>query len=319
MEYLIVALFRNEQNNLNIKGVKMKTNIILPYRPLTRGNRTAPDGDIYQAPDGRWLDTRDGQYKYSGETRGEKEKDDLIESIKYLNDHCYYKHIIIVIMDRDVYPNDTYLKEFDNVKILKTSYIHTGEKDGLTISNCRMNTALFLGIHSIPDEEWLCFAYLSDTVCIKNWDKPIIDAIKEYGDEYVYVPMFVEVYGGLPEATPDRIWNEWRKNICCHALRMPLPEKGYFTEKDMDDYIKIANEAKKGIIIERPGDRLYGIWASMFMKAKYAKKAMRMIAPKLEPPYDLDFDNRLWTECDLLKVIITNSFLFHCTAPFRNK
>ncbi len=294
----------------------MKINVIIPYRPLSRGSLSCPPKDIYQLPDGRWLDD-DGEYRYGGHHRY-GHIDELDRAIRFLNKNSYYRHNIIVAIDNDVHPNDKFLKEFDNVSVLKAKYIHKGEERLGSVY--RENAAFKEAIESIPDEEWLCYSYISDLICCKDWDKPVIDTIKQYGEKYVYVPMFTEVRAGTgsvtvseTETTPEKIWDEWRRTVCCHALTMPIPKKGYFTENDINNYIEIANRVNKGIITEKPGERIYGYYASLFMKAKYGKIAMRVMGPG----FDLDFDNRLYSECNLMKKVITNSFVFHPFCEFK--
>jgi hypothetical protein len=305
--------------NRILEEFKMIVNILIPYRPLSHGGLQTPATELRQLPDGRWNDI-DGEYRYGREHRYAKEDEPAI-AIKFLNKNSQFKHHIIVIIDNDVYPNDTFLKEYDNVTVLKSKYVPTGDLSTLAVS--RLNAALVEGINSVPDDDWLCYSYISDLICGKDWDKYVIEAIRQYGDNYVYVPMFTEARGGYSgqmvlrgvDPTPELVWNEWRKTICCHALTMPEPAKGYFTEEDIDYFIQRANEAGKGIIIERPGDRIYGYYAVMFMKAKHAKKAMRMIGPG----FDTDFDNRLYSVCNLMKVVVTNSFVFHPFCEFKSE
>lgn len=323
----------------------MKIYILIPYRPLSQGGLTTPEGDIHQLPDGRWIDSRDGKYRYGGAWRRHDKRaitgvddqidsqspypndknDELLRAIRFINKNSYFKHEIVVIMDSNVYPNDAYLKEFDNVTILKSSYID--EDPSLFKTNLglavikRVNAAHMHGIVNIADDEWICYSYISDLICSKNWDKPIVDAIQKYGENYVYVPMFTEVrqsYNNVPltgvDMTPGRIWEEWRRTVCCHSLTMAMPERGYFVEQDMDDFIRISEQYQKPkVIIERPGDRIYGYYAVMFMKAKYAKKAIRMDGPA----FDLAFDNRLYAECNLMKIVVTDSYVFHPFGEFK--
>lgn len=325
----------------------MKAYILIPYRPLSQGGLQTPEGDIYQLPDGRWIDGRDGKYRYGGAWRRHDkqaiigtddpidqsqslchindENDELLRAIRFINKNSYFRHEIVVIIDSDVYPNNTYLKEFDNVTILKSLYINEDPNlfkidPGLAVIK-RVNAAHMHGIVNIADHEWICYSYISDLICSKNWDKPIDDAIQKYGEDYVYTPMFTEVrkgYNNVPltgvDLTPERIWEEWRRTVCCHSLTMPMPERGYFTESDIDDFIIISEKYKKPkVIIERPGDRVYGYYATMFMKAKCAKKAIRMDGPA----FDLAFDHRLYTECNLMKAVVTDSYVFHPFCTFR--
>ena len=315
----------------------MKINIIIAYRPFSSSidsnlmsSRSLLTGST-QLPDGRW-NYIDGQYRYGSIRRpgGEEyEKDELVRAIKFLNNNSHFKRNITVVIDPDIYPYDNYLKEFDNVTILKSGKYKPGEKikdiEFLNLgpltntSDIRYNIALAEGINSVPNDEWLCYAYRSDLICGKYWDRYIVEAIQKYGENCVYVPMFTEVrpnYNNIPltgiEPTSQLIWEEWRKKMCCHALIMPMPSKGYFTEEDMDYYIKTANGAGKIEIIENPGDRIYGNWTTMVIKAKYAKKAF-----KIEQTFDLRFDDRLRDELHMKKVVVARSFVFHPYCPFK--
>ncbi len=299
----------------------MKLNIIIPYRPLSHGASNTPLGELYQLPDGRWgqKNDRHEEYQISGIHRYDK-TDELIRAIEFINKNSYYKHNIIIGVDNDVYPNEDYFKKFDNVRIFKARYVYNG--DLKVIYFYRQNAVHKETIDSIPDDEWICYSFIADLICSKHWDKPIDDAIQQYGDNFVYVPMFAEVRGGMgnkivreSEISPGNIWDTWRRDICCHALTMPIPDKGYFIEEDMDNYIKVANAANKGIITEKPGDRIYGYYATMIMKARYGKRAMRLIGPG----FDTDFDNRLYSECNLLKKVITNSIVFHPFCEFKEQ
>ncbi len=294
----------------------IKINILVTYRPLCTGAMHSVIGPINQLPDGRW---KSETICAKGNRYGIDE-DELIRAIKFLNKNSYYKHNITVIIDEDVYPNDTYLKEFENVKIIKSGYVHYGPLETLAVTQA--NGADVAGINSIPDEEWLCYAYQSDLICAKDWDRPIIDSINKLGENYVYVPMFTEVRGGIAnrsvlgiEPTPELIWDKWRKIISCHALTMPYPREGpFFNEEDMDKFINIANSGgMPPEIIEKPGDRIYGYYALLIMKAKYAKNAIRIIGPG----FDTDFDARLYSICNLMKAVITRSFVFHPFCEFR--
>lgn len=314
----------------------MKINIVVAFRPLSRGGTSSPVKEMRQLHDGRWNDD-DGSYKYSGAYRpdgGGIDKDDLIRGIKFLNKNSYFKHNIIVAIDNDVYPNENFLKEFDNVTVSKVPCVYKiGDKIGGVIEctdsaegimSHRYCVAVAEALSKIPDDEWFCWAYLSDLIPCKNWDKYIGEAMDQYGDNFVYVPMFVEVRESAPdtrggtytlkgmEPSPDLIWNEWRDRISCHNLVMPVPEVGYFTEDDMEHYIKIANDAGKDVILENPGDRIYGIYAVMTMKAGIAKKVL-----KVESNFDIRFDDKLRDVLHLMKVVCTRSFVFHPFVPFK--
>ncbi|MBU0778347.1 hypothetical protein KKF82_08830 [Patescibacteria group bacterium] len=270
-----------------------------------------------QLPDGRWSD-EDEQYRFAGHHRWDGD-DELIRAIHFLNNNSANKHNIVVSIDSDIYPNEKFLKEFDNVIVVKSSYI---SKDENYQPFFRISHAVLAGINAVPDEEWVCHGYLADLICGKNWDKPIIDAIKDHGEKYIYSPQFVEVRNGYGNVTMkgidptwDLIWNEWRNTCSWNALMMPIPSKGYFTEEDIDYYIKRATEKDPNFPLETPGVRKYCTYLCLVMKAKYAKAAFRPIGPGC----DIDFDNRLHTVCGLVKKPITNSFLFHPYSDFRWK
>jgi hypothetical protein len=257
--------------------------------------------------------------------RYQQNQDDLIRAISYLNKNSITSHNITAITDEDVFPHKDYLKQFNNAKIIKSGYIHPIGSPFLTVT--KLNAASLKGLENIPDEEWICYGYISDLVAGKDWDKYIMEAIHQHGDNNVYVPMFTEIRDGIAnrsvagiKPTPSLIWDEWRRTICCHALTMPVPRReqndniGFFTEEDMNNYIEISNSANKPpVIFENPGDRVYGYYAPLILKAKHARKALRLFGNG----FDLDFDNRLFTECKLKKAVVTRSFVFHPFCPFK--
>lgn len=295
----------------------MKIYIIIVYRPLSSGSLRTPSGELRQLSDGRWQDA-EGKCRYAGETRFGGD-DELKRAIRFINKNSHYRHHIVVIIDNDVYPNSTWLNEFDNVHILKSPYIP--EKQISALPLYRLNHAHIHGINNIANHEWLCYCYNSDLICGKDWDKYIVEAIQKYGENFVYVPMFTEVRPGYNiisltglQPTPQLVWEEWRKKICCHALTMPEPSYRYFTEADMDNFIRIADQyPKPKVITEKPGLRNYGYYNVMFMQARYAKKAIRLLGPG----FDTDFDNRLYSECNLMKNVVTNSYVFHPFCKFK--
>lgn len=292
----------------------MKFNIIIPYRPLSRGFMQTTVKENRQLSDGRWSD-EDGQYRFAGHYRWGGD-DELRRAVYFLNKNSTYKHEIVVGIDSDVYPNENFMKEFDNVKVVKSDYVCKEEKG---VPFYRAHASIMAALATVPDEEWICHSYLADLICGKNWDKPIVDAIKTHGEKYVYAPQFVEIrpgYGNVTlkgiDPTWELIWVEWRKTCSWHALMMPEPSKGYCTEENLDYYIKRATEANPNFPEEKPGDRLYGTYICLVMKAKYAKAATKFIGSG----QDLDFDNRLYSVCRLMKMPITNSFIFHPYQEF---
>lgn len=295
----------------------MKLNIVIPYRPLSVGSRVNPLHAIHQLPDGKWAPSRKEKY-FSEPQYGRK---DLYRAIHYLNKNSAFKHNIIVVIDEDVYPNPDWLSEYDNVRWMKTDYVvdHDAFENAGCIPMCRMASADKAGIESVPDDEWIVYAFIEDLIVGKNWDIPIMEAIIEHGDQYVYVPMFVESHGGIHgykargmEATPELIWDIWRKIQCCHCLLLPEPECGYVAEEDFDKWMEIARRGSvPKHIIEPCGVRQYGYYAVMVMKAKIAKE----IGIKISNGFDVDFDGRLYVQGGYMKVVCTNSFVLH---PYDN-
>lgn len=292
----------------------MKFNIIVPYRPLSKGFMQPVNKETNQLPDGKWLD-EDGIYKYGGHHRWGGD-DELIRAIEFLNKNSVEKHNIIVAIDNDVHQNDAFLKQYDNVMVVKSDYIC---KEKVREAFFRINAAIIAGLNIVPDDEWACCFYVADTICGKMWDKPIIDSINRYGDNYVHAPMFVEIRSGYGshdlkgiKVTPELIWKKWHDEISWNALMMPEPDKGYCTEEDLDDYIKVATSIEPDYPQEPCGARVYGTYLNLVVKAKYAKSAAVMVGPG----YDLQFDDRLWTVFKLMKIPVTKSFLFHPYQPF---
>lgn len=290
--------------------------LIVPHRPLTRGHLTSGREPTRQLPDGRWQEGEDNPVSENNY------REDIHRGIYFLEKNSVYNHKILVAIDSDVYPQDWWLKEYDNVNILKSNFTLSGNEEG-PYPYFRLCEAYIAAIESLPDDEWICYGYTSDLVCSKEWDKHIVQAIEQGGDDKVYVPMFIETRGGGgveccaniegAEITAERIWDHWRRHICCHALTYPTPTKGYITEEDFDNYIEIANQAGKGNIIERCGERAYGYYDVMIMKNRYAKSALYYIRGK-GFGFDLEFDNALG-RAGLLKVVVTKSFVLHPWVP----
>ena len=292
----------------------MQFHILVPYRPLCQGGRASPAREMHQLPDGRWMDDHDNILTDDSN----RKRVSLRLTLDALARNSFYQHKIKVIIDHDIFPNANFLKEHKNVEILKSEYVPPEDADRSGVGKWwyRLPAADKVGIDSVPDEEWLCYSYVADLICCKNWDKLIADAIEKFGENYIYVPMFVELKGGSGQApygilgmepTPKKIWKEWRKSICCHGLTMPDPGKGYILESDFDHYIEIANKANMNIITESCGQRTYGYYNILVMKAKFAKSVGIMIGPG----FDINFDDRLRDIGHFRKMVITNSFILH--------
>jgi len=292
----------------------MDYTIIMPHRPLSPGHLSTGEGPLNQLPDGQWQEGNKDpvpEYYY---------REDIYRALNFLRKNSTHKYRVLVAMDSDVYPQDWWLKEYEEVSIFKASYQPRGNEYPLPYH--RLAASYKESIDSLPDEEWICYAWTSDLIPSKKFDKYIVEAISQYGDGYVYVPMFVETRsgGGQPpyqsiwdmQATPELIWGEWRKYLCCHALTMAEPSSRVITEEDFDKYIEIANEANLANIVEPCGQREYGYYACMVMKAKYAKEA----GFKLGFGFDLEFDNALGA-MGLQKVVVTKSFVLHPWVNFK--
>ena len=190
-----------------------------------------------------------------------------------------------------------------------------------------MNSTERDAILSLPDDGYVCHAFIADLICSKNWDSYIDQAFKKHGDDITCVPMWVEprgieagmsgVIGKAAEEesksflpiTADKIWNNWRK-LVCHALSIPSPtDNDFISEEYFDDYISISNSkpmGDDGIIIEGCGDRIYGYWAPLISKNHRFKKVIRENDLDIGPGWDLDFESLLGT-----KAVITKSFVLH--------
>jgi len=300
----------------------MRWNIVIPYRPLTEGNRNNPLCKISQLSDGRW----DSEIKYYNWLKPEFENDELHRAIYYINKNSVFKHNIIVAIDSDIYPNDTWLKEYDNVKWIKSEWVVPPEMwaapDKSCISLSRMAAADEAGIFSVADDEWVVYAFIEDAIPCKQWDMPIVDAIMKYDDEYIYVPNFVECHSGIHslggtlihgQETPELIWDTWRKNQCCNALVMPTREgRTWINEQDFDDYIKVANSERPDYFVELAGVRQNVYYAFFVMKAGLAKR----VGFHKQHCFDLLFDAELG-QLGVMKMGITDSYVLHPYYEFR--
>ena len=269
----------------------------MSYRPTGRDPKTKHLSNFRQNDEGIWRHD-DGIIEKSFSKIG------IDTTLDFINKNSFFNHAIKIGIDYDVYPNSSYFKKYANIEFIKIDKVDTD------ISLVRMAAAYSAGIMSVPDEEWLCFGYLSDAICCKNWDRYIADAINKYGEKCAYVPMWIEIKN-LPEhadeATPDLIWNKWRKEICCHALTMPLPRKGFIEAEDLEKFAETARVGKRGLVVEPCGKREYGYYAVTILKAKYAKK----IGIRQNARFDTDFDNRLWSNLRFNKIVVTDSCVFH--------
>ena len=293
----------------------MQVNIIIPYRPLSTGGRVNPRQALHQNNDGLWEIESTAMVKAG--------RQDLYRAIHLLNKHSVQKHKIIIVIDYNVFPKDGWLKEYDNVKVIKSNYVYDKVGENQCVEPlCYMAAADNTGINSVSDDEWICYSFVEDLVPCEKWDEPILREIEKYGDKYVYVPMFVEAHGGLSpqyqikgiQPTPGLIWDTWRRTQSCHSLAMPMPaDRDYITLDDFEEYVRIAKSDRPAVVVEQCGARTWGYYNVIFMKAKIAKS----VPIKIEFGFDLDFDNRLYSEAGCMKVVVTDSFVLHTMHEIR--
>lgn len=335
-----------------------KINLIMPHRPLTISRIMSPTCKIVQQEDGSWVADDNVMRAMYKTVEGKIDKpeypksyDDvhsmgdvaykgrrkIQDTIRMLNKNSFFKYDIVVTMDSDVFPNSTFLREFSNVKIFKSSYVSSipSTDTGFHYSSAwwRINHAFHDAINNIPDNEWIGFAFPDDFLCTKNWDKRIIETIESEGDKQVYCPFLVES-GPNPAHVPslvvnsdwnityENIWKEWRK-LGRTCLIQPPPKRGYLNYEDLEEFQKIAKYPPQpsehgaietnGNIKEPCGYRIYGSFAPLFLKSQYAKYAISKSL--IGPGWDFIFDNVLG-ELQLTKVVVGSSFVFHPSMEY---
>ena len=294
----------------------MKMTIIMPYRPC-RGGMNSVYGDLIQQENGDW-------HNSNGDCMNGR--DNLINiprrAIEFLRKNSRFKHDIVVAIDSDMKPHESWLKEYDNVRIFQSKYVCPEPSHHAWFRLVATQRDAML---SLPDDEIVCYGYIADLVCSKNWDLYIDEAYKEYGDDKTYVPMFVEarsprgamsaVIGEaaksevveLGQVTHEKIWTKWRE-LCMHALTIPpQTDHDYMTEEYFDEWIKIAVSVPiglNGVILEKCGTRRYGYWLPLISKNNRLKQALAGL--KIGPGWDLVFEAHLG-----IKAVIAKSFVLH--------
>lgn len=286
----------------------MKFEIIMPYRPYCHGDLSSPGGDLVQLEDDSWRNDAGIIFKEGLEY--EKHRVSIRQAIEALNRNSFYKHHIIVAMDADVYPNKSFLKKFENVSIIKAEVKVSQKQYGL-----RLPFACKAAYDSLSGEGFLCHTYIADTICSKDWDKHIVEAIDRFGEDKVYVPIWVEGSHGTfqelvgIELTPDFIWKECVKKIASGAFFFPDPRRDYIQEEDFEHYIEVMKRGNRDCIIENCGGRIFGWLVCLCMKISYAKQVKLDIADGVHS-IDTAFDGELG-KLGLKKVVVTNSFIWH--------
>ena len=304
----------------------MQLTIAIPFRP-SYGGLTSPNSPLRQREDLHWVYTKDGEEHIWGR----HPNDDLYRCLKSLQKNSFYKHDIVVVIDSDLSLNEEKIKEFgDNIRIFRAdnSDCHSGQ--------AKQITALNQLAESMDDNDMLGQCFIADCVASKNWDISLIKLIERFGDNHVYVPMFVEarteksraninLYSisspeqeknrisfddevkSMSQQTTDNIWNKWRKTICCHSLTIrPIEGRYYFTEKDMDDFVVTAKGFNKEYIEEPLGSRDYGYWSPLCAKSIKFKQTFKNMP--MSTGWDLYLDNNIPVKS---KIVDTKSFVFH--------
>lgn len=277
----------------------MKMTIVVPYRPSRGGMDAAPytEGQTFkQNPDGTWPWTRG----------------DIIDrTIHILRKNSVWKHDIVIAIDADMEYNKDWLKQYEGVSIFKTDY---KSPVGKGASICRLNATVRDAVLSLPDDAFVCYSYISDLICGKNWDLYIDKAWQQFGDDKVYAPMWVEPKKPANiTLTHDNIWHGWRKKWC-HSLTVPPlpPGRDVFTEADLDNWAKVAVEKDPGsnwVILEKCGARRYGYFCALCLRNKKLKPIIKSVP--LGPGWDLKLDDSL----NMLKAVVTRSFVYHFHVP----
>ena len=291
----------------------MKLTILIPYRP-TRGSLNSPNVPMYQDRKYLWRNkegTICNRY-FDGQ-------EDILRCVEALRKNSVYVHDIVVALDSDMYPQDGWLKDY-GVDVFKSTW---AVPDGCeSVPPKRLMHTLYDAIHYIPDDAIVAFGYISDLVCGKLWDEPIVEAIDKYGLDYVYTPIFVEprsihrshcwscgesvrdIVEPMGETTTKNIWETWR-GYCCHSLTMRPPiDRNYAIESDLYEWSAVCNAGGKTTIIEPCGVRNYGYWASIVSKNTLLKEHAHELL--IGPGGDLAFEGALGTKC-----VVCRSHVFH--------
>lgn len=281
--------------------------ITIPYRPLSRGGLNSPLTPLRQRTEDGWWQSGDGDFQQG--------RDDLLRALYFLKKHSRHHHPIFVIIEQDVFPNEQFLSDYSNVTIVRSTYVHPRPDDCKDPEAYhRLAMAYKAGFAALPETGWVCHGYTADLVCTKDWDHYIVEAMRQHG-ECAYVPMFIEGHVNFKgvQATPELIWETWRKSVLCHALTIPQPaDRNYLTENDLEAYATCARSARKGLIVEPCGKREYGFWNPMLIPNAIAKTT--------EMPngfgFDIRFDDNLGKR-GMKKVVVTDSYVLHPWYEFR--
>lgn len=292
--------------------------ILMPYRPSCGGMSSA-DGELFQKEDLTWVNK-------DGISYGRKQQDDIIRGINAINKNSRSKHKIIVCIDSDMNHDKKWLKEYDNVSIFKSTFSDFPQDPYQRVFKRYTETMKEI-IMQCPDDEFVCYGYICDIICCKDWDHYIDEARKKFGDDYVFSPCWVE-----PRSPSNRsyeingrnIWDKvsgWRKDVC-HCLIYPLlptrdlmaenknvlcaEDDPTISEKSFEEWCKIAREQRPfpSVYVEPCGLRDLGYFTAICSINKRLKE--KIVQVKTESGWDLHFESILGN-----KAIVTDAFLLH--------
>lgn len=288
--------------------------LIVPHRPLSSGGLTTPPGPLIQETDGRW--------RIPSGVVMEDIREDIYRAISFINKNSAFHHTILVAIDHDVFPQANWLAEFPNVRIVKSTFVPPENVPNPPY--CRLAAAYRDAIETVPDMDWICYGFTSDLIVCARWDQYIWNAANKYGEDHVYVPMFIEMKGSAGShmdyeitgltPTPHQIWVEFREKICCHGLTWPQITKGYITEDDFNDYLAIMRRGREelglpDVVFEPCGNRSVGYYNVLCMRAKYAKIAGFDVNKGMG--FDIAFDDALRDKARRMKGVVVESGVYH--------
>jgi hypothetical protein len=297
----------------------MKLTIIIPFRPAAGGMRSIPFTPIIQGDDYIWRGP--GGEGYDNRTQD----DDIKRCVHAIRKNSRFYHKIIIALDSDMTHKPDWLQEYD-VEFFKTDYVAPGAFNADYNPHRRLAATTTECILSRPDDEYICYAFISDIIVAKNWDIPIDTAIRVWDDPkaFAFTPMWVEPRGepytqGNREITFANIWNLWRK-LCCHCLIYPAPEQPMcITEEQFDYWVSVATQShpcpinakfvNTHAMAEPCGRRDYGYFCAVIKHASELKK--RVTEVPWEPGWDLKLESSLGT-----KIVCLKSFAFHLHGKF---
>jgi hypothetical protein len=299
--------------------------ILIPFRP-SRGGLDGTVRSLHQNGKFEWCFDDGEKFNIRGDEH-------LLRTLEALNKNSVEKHDIRICLDSDMFPNKNWLHKFRNVKITKSTYTsQLNEHNKYDYVFKRYFETVKESIMNCEDDEFVCYAYLSDLICSKDWDKNILDALKKHGTNCVYTPMWVEARvpsNNSYDPTPHNVWDRrsgWRKDVC-HCLIFPVThervnlfntQQDSIKEEEFEEWAKAAiqNKPFQDQHKEKCGARDIGYFTAVCGTAGKLKQG---IAKTLEryptgSGWDLHLESNLGN-----KIVITNSFLFHTHFPFELK